>query len=51
MALRRTIHALAVPLCFTASVFSQHQIVCSGKNAGGYTAFPDICGLQHRQLF
>jgi hypothetical protein len=36
-------------LASTAS--AQHQIVCSGEDAGGYAAFPDICRLHNGDLF
>jgi len=30
---------------------AQQQIVCSGKAAGGYAAFPDVCRLPNGDLF
>lgn len=51
MTLPRMTWALALSL-FVASITSaQHQIVCSGKAAGGYAAFPDICRLQNGDLY
>lgn len=51
MTLLRMTWALALSL-FVASITSaQHQIVCSGKAAGGYAAFPDICRLQNGDLY
>lgn len=35
----------------TSSIFAQHQIVCTGKSAGGYAAFPDVCRLRNGDLF
>ncbi len=43
----------AVSLLFilgASTVFGQHQIVCSGKAAGGYAAFPDLCRLTNGEL-
>jgi sialidase-1 len=48
--LPRTIHALILVLFFAPPSFAEHQIVCSGTEAGGYAAFPDVCRLHNGEL-
>ena len=40
------IHRILAP-----AAASGHQIVCSGKAAGSYAAFPDVCRLKNGELF
>ena len=51
MGSRRTPWSLVVLLAVTTAAAAQHQIVCSGKAAGGYAAFPDVCRLRNGDLF
>src|ERR1700745_1436112 len=53
MALQRITWALAVSILLLglSTASAQHQIVCSGKAAGGYAAFPDVCRLRNGELF
>jgi sialidase-1 len=43
--------ALAISTLLASAASAQHQIVCSGKAAGGYAAFPDVCRLPNGDLF
>ena len=43
--------ALSLVLTLASTALAQHQIVCSGKAAGGYAAFADICRLPTGELF
>ena len=45
-----TTHVILL-LILTSAASAQHQIVCSGKSAGGYAAFPDVCRLGNGDLF
>jgi Neuraminidase (sialidase) len=51
MAFLRQIGPFALSLLLASSASAQHQIVCSGKAAGGYAAFPDVCRLPSGELF
>lgn len=51
MTFPRMTWALALSTIVPTAVSAQHQIVCSGVAAGGYAAFPDVCRLQHGDLY
>jgi Neuraminidase (sialidase) len=45
------IAAIGFALLLGSSTSAQHEIVCFGKAAGGYAAFPDLCRLHNGDLF